>query len=285
MSKVAAYLQLMRVHRPIGTLLLLWPTYWALFLAGRGYPRPELLFIFTLGVFLMRSAGCVINDYVDRDVDPHVDRTRDRPLASGRVTPTEALWLFAGLTALSAVLLLFLNALTLLLAGVALLLAVTYPFFKRFTHLPQAYLGLAFGWGIPMAFAAQANALPLPAWLLLLANIFWVLAYDTAYAMADRPDDVKIGVKSTAILFGRYDRLMIAVFHALALACLAGTGGLADLGWPFFAALLGAAGFAAYEQWLIRDRDRKRSFRAFLHNNWIGLIVWVGIVLGLYTAP
>ncbi|MEK8089859.1 4-hydroxybenzoate octaprenyltransferase [Thermithiobacillus plumbiphilus] len=282
MSKIRDYLELMRMHRPIGTLLLLWPTYWALFLAGRGHPDPLLVLVFGLGVLLMRSAGCVINDYADRDFDAHVARTRDRPLASGRVSPREALGLFVVLVLISASLLLFLNWLTIALAVIALLLAATYPFFKRFTHLPQAYLGIAFGWGIPMAFAAQTGQVPNLAWLLLAANIAWVLAYDTAYAMADRPDDLKIGVKSTAILFGRFDRLMIALLHGLALGLLYWVGRQAGLSWPFDLSLLLAAGLALYEQWLIRDRDRLRSFQAFLHNNWIGMTVFAGILGGLY---
>lgn len=282
MSKIRDYLELMRMHRPIGTLLLLWPTYWALFLAGRGHPDPLLVLVFGLGVLLMRSAGCVINDYADRDFDAHVARTRDRPLASGRVSPREALGLFVVLVLISASLLLFLNWLTIALSVVALLLAATYPFFKRFTHLPQAYLGIAFGWGIPMAFAAQTGQVPALAWLLLAANIAWVLAYDTAYAMADRPDDLKIGVKSTAILFGRFDRLMIALLHGLALGLLYWVGRQAGLSWPFDLSLLLAAGLALYEQWLIRDRDRLRSFQAFLHNNWIGMTVFAGILGGLY---
>lgn len=284
MSKLHDYLQLMRAHRPIGTLLLLWPTYWALFLAGQGRPRLDLFVVFTLGVFLMRSAGCVINDYSDRHFDAHVARTRDRPLASGRVTPREALGLFAVLVGLSATLLFFLDPLTIGLAVVALLLAATYPLFKRFTHLPQAYLGLAFSWGIPMAFAAQTGQVPLLAWVLLAANVCWVLAYDTAYAMADRADDVKIGVKSTAILFGRFDRLMIALFHGLSLAFLAWAGYLAQLAWPFYLGLLLAALLAGYEQWLIRSRDPALSFRAFLHNNWFGLTVFAGMLAALHMS-
>lgn len=284
MSKIRDYLELMRMHRPIGTLLLLWPTYWALFLAGHGRPDPLLVLVFGLGVLLMRSAGCVINDYADRNFDAHVARTRDRPLASGRVSPREALGLFFVLVLISASLLLFLNWLTITLSVIALLLAATYPFFKRFTHLPQAYLGIAFGWGIPMAFAAQTGQVPKLAWLLLAANIAWVLAYDTAYAMADRPDDLKIGIKSTAILFGRFDRLMIALLHGLALGFLYWVGRLAELSWPFDLSLLLAAGLALYEQWLIRDRDRTRSFQAFLHNNWIGMTIFVGILGGLYIA-
>lgn len=280
--KIRDYLELMRMHRPIGTLLLLWPTYWALFLAGHGHPDPVLVLVFGLGVLLMRSAGCVINDYADRNFDAHVARTRDRPLASGRVSPREALTLFFILVLISAGLLLFLNPLTIALAVIAVFLAATYPFFKRFTQLPQAYLGIAFGWGIPMAFAAQTGSVPALAWLLLAANIAWVLAYDTAYAMADRPDDVRIGVKSTAILFGRFDRLMIALLHGLALILLFWVGQLAGLAWPFDLSLLLAGGLALYEQWLIRDRDRQRSFQAFLHNNWIGLTIFVGVLGGFH---
>ena len=279
-EKWQAYAALMRIDRPIGTLLLLWPTYWALWLAARGNPPLGVFLIFTAGTFLMRSAGCVINDYFDRDFDRHVARTCQRPLAAGAITPREALVLFLLLCLGAAALLPFLNGLTILLAGGAVLVTVTYPLFKRFTHLPQAYLGLAFSFGIPMAFAAQTGRVPVLAWWLMLANACWVLAYDTAYAMADRPDDLKIGVKSSAIFFGRYDRLAIAGFHGVMLLILSLIGLDLRLHWPYFLGLLLAALLAAYEQSLLRG-DRDQAFRAFLHNNWLGMVIFGGIMGGL----
>ncbi len=279
-EKWQAYAALMRIDRPIGTLLLLWPTYWALWLAARGNPPLGVFLIFTAGTFLMRSAGCVINDYFDRDFDRHVARTCQRPLAAGAITPREALVLFLLLCLGAAALLPFLNGLTILLAGGAVLVTVTYPLFKRFTHLPQAYLGLTFSFGIPMAFAAQTGRVPVLAWWLMLANACWVLAYDTAYAMADRPDDLKIGVKSSAIFFGRYDRLAIAGFHGVMLLILSLIGLDLRLHWPYFLGLLLAALLAAYEQSLLRG-DRDQAFRAFLHNNWLGMVIFGGIMGGL----
>ncbi|MCL5980883.1 MAG: 4-hydroxybenzoate octaprenyltransferase [Gammaproteobacteria bacterium] len=279
-EKWQAYAALMRIDRPIGTLLLLWPTYWALWLAAGGNPPLGVFLIFTAGTFLMRSAGCVINDYFDRDFDRHVARTCQRPLAAGAITPREALVLFLLLCLGAAALLPFLNGLTILLAGGAVLVTVTYPLFKRFTHLPQAYLGLAFSFGIPMAFAAQTGRVPVLAWWLMLANACWVLAYDTAYAMADRPDDLKIGVKSSAIFFGRYDRLAIAGFHGVMLLILSLIGLDLRLHWPYFLGLLLAALLAAYEQSLLRG-DRDQAFRAFLHNNWLGMVIFGGIMGGL----
>ena len=279
-EKWQAYAALMRIDRPIGTLLLLWPTYWALWLAARGNPPLGVFLIFTAGTFLMRSAGCVINDYFDRDFDRHVARTCQRPLAAGAITPREALVLFLLLCLGAAALLPFLNGLTILLAGGAVLVTVTYPLFKRFTHLPQAYLGLAFSFGITMAFAAQTGRVPALAWWLMLANACWVLAYDTAYAMADRPDDLKIGVKSSAILFGRYDRLAIAGFHGVMLLILSLIGLDLRLHWPYFLGLLLAALLAAYEQSLLRG-DRNQALRAFLHNNWLGMVIFGGIMGGL----
>ncbi len=279
-EKWQAYAALMRIDRPIGTLLLLWPTYWALWLAAGGNPPLGVFLIFTAGTFLMRSAGCVINDYFDRDFDRHVARTCQRPLAAGAITPREALVLFLLLCLGAAALLPFLNGLTILLAGGAVLVTVTYPLFKRFTHLPQAYLGLAFSFGIPMAFAAQTGRVPVLAWWLMLANACWVLAYDTAYAMADRPDDLKIGVKSSAIFFGRYDRLAIAGFHGVMLLILSLIGLDLRLHWPYFLGLLLAALLAAYEQSMLRG-DRDQAFRAFLHNNWLGMVIFGGIMGGL----
>ncbi len=279
-KKWQAYAALMRIDRPIGTLLLLWPTYWALWLAAGGNPSLELFLIFTVGTFLMRSAGCVINDYFDRDFDRQVARTCNRPLAAGVITPQEALVLFLLLCLGAAALLPFLNSLTILLAGGAVLVTVTYPLFKRFTHLPQAYLGLAFSFGIPMAFAAQTGRVPALAWWLMLANACWVLAYDTAYAMADRPDDLKIGVKSSAILFGRYDRLAIAGFHGVMLLILGLIGLDLQLHWPYFLGLLLAALLATHEQSLLGG-DRDQALRAFLHNNWLGMVIFWGIMGGL----
>ncbi|MBI3778214.1 MAG: 4-hydroxybenzoate octaprenyltransferase [Gammaproteobacteria bacterium] len=272
----------MRLHRPIGILLLLWPTLWALWIAAQGRPGLHIFAVFVLGVVLMRSAGCVINDYADRDFDPHVERTRDRPIAAGRVTPREALALFAVLCLIAFALVLTLNRLTILLSFAGAFLAATYPFVKRFTHLPQFYLGAAFGWGIPMAFAAATGAVPPAGWVLFAANVCWSVAYDTAYAMVDRDDDLKVGVKSTAILFGRYDRLMIFLFHALTLALLAWTGALAGLGLRYHAGLVAALGFALYQQRLMRGRTRDGCFRAFLNNNWFGAAVFAGLLWHYY---
>lgn len=277
-AKVGAYIRLMRLHRPIGSLLLLWPTLWALWFAGNGHPRPLLVVVFVIGVVLMRSAGCVINDYADADFDGHVWRTRTRPLATGEVTRAEALRLFAALCLAAAVLTIWLNRYALMLAVVAVGLAVSYPFFKRVTHLPQLWLGLAFGWGIPMAFAAERDMLPGLVWVLLTANVFWTLAYDTVYAMADRADDIKIGVKSAAILFGRWDRLLVGVSQGISLMLLAAAGYLTGLG-PFYdAGVVGALGFAVYEQWLIAGRDPQRCLRAFFNNNWFGGSIFAGLV-------
>ena len=273
-----AYMRLMRLHRPIGSLLLLWPTLWALWLAGDGRPAPALVGVFVAGVLIMRSAGCVINDYADRDFDPHVWRTRDRPIASGEVSPREALVLFGVLCLLAAGLTRWLNLFTVELSLVAVALAASYPFLKRFTHLPQVYLGLAFGWGIPMAFAAETGRIPSVAWVLFAANIAWTVAYDTAYAMADRDDDRKIGVKSTAILFGRWDRIMVAISHAVALGLLYGVGVMAHLGPVYDGGLALALGFALYEQRLLYARRPVDCFRAFLNNNWFGGSVFAGLV-------
>lgn len=278
-GRLKDYAQLMRLHRPIGSLLLLWPTLWALWFAAGGPPDTRLLIVFVLGVFVMRSAGCVINDYADRGFDPHVERTRDRPIAAGRVSTGEALVLFAVLAAIAFALVLTLNALAIALSFVGVFLAATYPFLKRWTHLPQFYLGAAFGWGIPMAFAAQTDSLPATAWILFAANIFWAVAYDTAYAMSDRPDDLRVGVKSTAILFGRYDRVLVAVCHIITLALLASAGRSADRGVWYYLGLAAAAAFAVYEQWLIRGRDRAASFKAFLDNNRFGAAVFLGLAL------
>ncbi|HEU5339262.1 MAG TPA: 4-hydroxybenzoate octaprenyltransferase [Sulfuricaulis sp.] len=281
-TRLKDYAMLMRLHRPIGILLLAWPTLWALWIAGAGNPGWHVLTVFVLGVVLMRSAGCVINDYADRGFDPHVARTRERPIAAGRVSPREALVLFAVLCLISFALVLTLNRLTILLSFAGVFLAVTYPFLKRYTHLPQFYLGAAFGWGIPMAFAAQTDGVPPLAWVLFAANVFWSVAYDTAYAMVDREDDLKVKVKSTAILFGRYDRVMIFLFHIVTIALLAMVGTLAHLGLGYYAGLTVALGLALYQQYLIRARDRDGCFRAFLNNNWLGAAVFAGLLWHYY---
>jgi 4-hydroxybenzoate polyprenyltransferase len=278
-ERLPLYFKLMRVDRPIGTLLLLWPTLWALWLAAGGVPRWDLLIIFSLGVFLMRSAGCVINDYADRKVDGRVARTAQRPLATGAVTKREALILFAGLCALAFLLVLFTNRLTILLSLVAVALAALYPFMKRYTHLPQLVLGAAFGWSIPMAFAAQTGAIPNTAWLVFIANILWTVVYDTFYAMVDRDDDIKIGIKSTAILFGDDDRLICGFLQACVVFTLIMTGVQFHLGYWFYVSLIGVAALFIYQQILIRQRQRDACFRAFLHNNWVGLTVFGGIAL------
>jgi len=278
-DRLRQYWLLMRFHRPIGIFLLLWPTLWALWIAAGGMPDPKILAVFVLGVVLMRAAGCVINDYADRDFDPHVARTRQRPIAAGRVSPGEALTLFGALCLAAFLLVLQLDGLTIALSLVAALLAASYPFMKRYTHLPQAYLGLAFGWAVPMAFAAQTGGVPPVAWWLLLATVLWALAYDTMYAMADREDDLKIGVKSSAILFGRYDRHLIAAIQVLMLGILGWVGRLSGLDGWYGLGLIAAAGLAVYQQWLIRDRRPDRCIRAFLNNHWLGMVVFLGIVL------
>ena len=279
LSRLKDYALLMRLHRPIGSWLLLWPTLWALWIAGQGRPDAPIFIVFVLGVLLMRSAGCVINDYADRNFDPHVERTRDRPIAAGRVSPREALALFAVLCLTAFALVLTLNRLTIALSLVGAFLDATYPFIKRYTHLPQFYLGMAFGWGIPMAFAAQTGGIPPVGWVLFAANMCWSVAYDTAYAMVDREDDLKVGVKSTAILFGRYDRAMVFLFHVLTLILLALSGAPTGLGLRYYAGLAVAFGFVLYQQRLMRERTRDGCFRAFLNNNWFGAAVFAGLLL------
>lgn len=275
------YAKLMRLHKPIGTLLLLWPTLWALWLAAGGVPDWHILFVFVAGTVLMRSAGVAVNDYADRNFDPHVARTKDRPLAAGLVGPNQALVLAAVLALIAFALVLTLNRLTVALSCVALFLAVSYPFTKRFFAIPQAYLGIAFGFGIPMAYAAQLDSLPAIAWVLLLANIFWTIAYDTAYAMVDREDDRKIGIRTSAILFDRFDVAAVMLCHAMFLALLAGIGWHLSMAWPYFAGLAGAALLAAYQYTLIRGREPQRCFQAFLNNNWVGGVIFAGIALAL----
>tara|TARA_B100000676_G_scaffold276883_1_gene298129 strand:+ start:7839 stop:8699 length:861 start_codon:yes stop_codon:yes gene_type:complete len=278
-SRLHEYALLMRLDKPIGSLLLLWPTLWALWLAGDGRPDPVVTVVFVLGVFVMRSAGCVINDISDRDIDLHVERTRDRPLTSGRVSVREALGLFLVLVVIAFGLVLLMNWTTIALSFVGIVLASTYPLMKRFTHLPQAYLGIAFGWGIPMAFTAHHEAVPLLGWYLLVLNILWTIAYDTMYAMSDREDDLKIGVKSSAILLGNADRAVVGVLQALVVAMFVGLGLYVGFGIWFYAGLLAASGFAVYQQYLIRDRARLPCFQAFLNNNWFGGAVFAGMVL------
>ncbi|AGS38968.1 4-hydroxybenzoate polyprenyltransferase [Cycloclasticus zancles 78-ME] len=276
-ENIEAYWRLTRMHKPIGSLLLLWPMYWALWIASNGKPDILVLIVFTLGVVLMRSAGCVINDYADRKLDPHVLRTKDRPLALGQVEPTEALQLFFVLVFASSLLVLLMNTLTIYLSLGAVFLASLYPFMKRHTHLPQIFLGMAFGWAVPMIFAAQTNTVPAMAWLIFTATVIWAVIYDTMYAMVDRDDDLKIGVKSTAILFGDLDKVLIGFFQLLFFIALIMIGQKADLGSLYFTAVFIAFLLSIYHQYLIKDRDRSKCMAAFLNNNWLGLIVFVGI--------
>ncbi len=277
-QRLDLYEKLMRLDKPIGILLLLWPTLWAVWIAGDGRPDWALVGVFVLGTVLMRSAGCVINDYADRDFDPHVERTKARPLAAGTVTTREAIALFAFLVALSFLLVLpLLTPLLLGLAVAALFLAASYPFTKRFFAIPQAYLGVAFGFGIPMAFAATLGRVPETAWWLLLANVFWAVAYDTEYALVDRDDDIKIGIKTSALTFGRFDIAAIMFCYAAALGQLGWVGARLGFGWPYALGLAVAAGLAVYHYTLIRGRERMRCFKAFLHNNWFGAAVFAGI--------
>lgn len=278
MERLRQYLQLMRLHRPIGIFLLLWPTLWALWIASQGQPDLVVLAVFILGVILMRSAGCVINDYADRQIDPLVRRTRDRPIASGQVTEREALILFMVLCLIAFGLVLLMNRLTVLLSLVAVLLAISYPFMKRYTYWPQAYLGIAFSWAIPMVFAAQTGQVPFLAWWLVIINILWTIAYDTVYAMVDRQDDLAIGVKSTAILFGRADKAIIGILHFTVLVMLWLLGQKLQLHPIYYLSLCTAGGLAVYQQWLIKDRQPERCFVAFLNNHWFGATIFLGLV-------
>jgi 4-hydroxybenzoate polyprenyltransferase len=277
-DRLSLYERLMRLDKPIGTLLLLWPTLWALWIAGEGRPQWMVVWIFALGTLLMRSAGCVMNDMADARFDAHVERTRERPLARGAVSRAEALAVAAVLVLAAFALVLFLNRLTVFLSVVALFLAATYPFTKRFLSIPQAYLGIAFGFGIPMGFAAIAGTVPALGWWLLLANIFWAIAYDTEYAMVDRNDDVKIGIKTSAITFGRYDVAAVMACYAAMLAILVHVGVDRRFGWAYYAGLAVAAAMMGYHYMLIRGRDRMRCFKAFNHNNWVGGVIFAGIV-------
>ncbi|KAB8310146.1 4-hydroxybenzoate octaprenyltransferase [Erwinia endophytica] len=279
MNKFQAWSRLMRIDKPIGTLLLLWPTLWALWLAGMRIPPLNVLVVFILGVFFMRAAGCVVNDFADRKIDGYVKRTRTRPLASGAVTSKEARLLFGGLVLISFGLVLTMNAMTIWLSFAGLALAWVYPFMKRYTHLPQVVLGAAFGWAIPMGWAAVSETVPLTCWLLFLVNICWTVAYDTQYAMVDRDDDLRIGVKSTAILFGRFDKLIIGLLQFVTLALMALIGWMMQLGGAFYWSILLAGALFVHQQRLITDREREACFQAFLNNNYVGLVLFVGIVL------
>ena len=278
------YALLVRLDRPIGILLLLWPTLWALWIAGAGRPDTRVLLIFVIGVVLMRSAGCAINDYADRNIDGQVERTKGRPLAIGLITPKEALGVFTVLCLLAFCLVMFLNTTTILMSFVAVALAAIYPFMKRYTHLPQLVLGAAFGWAVPMAFTALTGTVSPIAWLLFTATVIWALIYDTQYAMVDRDDDIRIGVKSTAILFGDMDRVIIGVLQVTLLGILLLVGLNAELGTYYYLGLGVAVVLSAYQQYLIRDRDAKGCFAAFLNNNYFGMVVFAGLVLD-YLSP
>ena len=279
-EKLDLYERLMRLDKPIGILLLLWPTLWALWLSALGRPNWIVVWIFMMGAVLMRSAGCVINDYADRDFDKHVERTRERPLTAGKVTAREALWLFASLCLLSFGLVLALGMpLVTWLSVPAVFLAASYPFTKRFFAIPQAYLGIAFGFGIPMAYAAHLGSVPAEAWWLLLANVFWAVAYDTEYAMVDRNDDLKIGIKTSAITFGRFDVAAVMLCYAATLAIIGWVGWTLNMGLAFYAGLAGAAGIMGVHYTWIKGRERMPCFKAFLHNNWVGAAIFAGIVV------
>ncbi|MBC7001137.1 4-hydroxybenzoate octaprenyltransferase [Photobacterium sp. BZF1] len=284
MTKMKAFWQLARFDRPIGSLLLLWPTLWALFLAAEGMPNPHVMLVFVLGVIFMRAAGCVINDFADRNFDGHVKRTAQRPMPSGKVSEREALALFGLLVLVSFLLVLTMNTLTIMLSVVAVILAAAYPFMKRYTHLPQLVLGMAFGWSIPMAYAAQAGELPTVAWLLFVANILWTIAYDTQYAMVDRDDDVKVGIKSTAILFGRFDKMIIGLLQLGTLILLIAVGAIEGMSQVYYWCLLLASSLFVYQQMLIRGREREPCFKAFLNNNYVGMLICVGIAISTYLA-
>ena len=276
--RLDAYERLIRLDKPIGALLLLWPTLWALWLASDGRPRLDILLIFVAGTWLMRSAGCAVNDYADRDFDPHVERTRARPLAAREIAPGEALWLAAALALCAFGLVLFLNRFAIALSFVALAIAAAYPFTKRVFPVPQAVLGIAFGFGIPMAYAAVQERLPLECWLLLAANVCYSFAYDTEYAMVDRDDDAKLGIRTSALTLGRWDVAAVMASYVLMLMILTFTGIYLDLAWPYHAGLGVAGAMMLYHWLLIRDRGREGCFRAFRHNNWVGVVIFAGIV-------
>lgn len=277
--KLLAYVQLMRLDRPIGIYLVLWPTLWGLWMAAKGVPSWDVLLIFMFGAALMRSAGCVINDFADRKVDGHVKRTAQRPMVRGLVAPNEAIALFLLLCTLAFILVALTNALTIYLSFGGLLLAFSYPFMKRYTQLPQVVLGAAFAWAVPMAFTAQTGEIYPGIWVVYTAVVLWTVAFDTFYAMVDREDDIKIGVKSTAILLGEQDRVFTALLQGLALLALVMAGPRFELGFIYYLGLLGAAGLFAYQQFLIREREPEACFKAFLNNNWVGMVVFLGISL------
>ncbi len=283
-TKAPDYLELIRFNRPIGTYLLLWPTLWALWIAAEGLPDLKLLVIFILGTFLMRSAGCIINDYADRNIDSHVKRTKNRPLATGRISSKEALIFCIVLCLIAFALVLFTNTKTILLSFGAVALAGCYPFMKRYTHLPQLVMGAAFSWGVPMAFAAQRNELPAQLWLIYIAVVLWAVTYDTFYAMVDRDDDIKIGVKSTAILFGEDDRLITGILQASVIFVLLLVGNQFELNLWYFSGVVAATGLFVYQQYLIRHRDRDNCFTAFLNNHWVGAVIFAGILLDYQLA-
>lgn len=278
-NRLLLYIQLARLHRPIGILLLLWPTLWGVWISSDGHPAWSIVFIFTLGTVLMRSAGCVINDYADRDIDIHVKRTKDRPLTSGKVSSREALMLAGTLALLSFLLILPLNKLTVFLSIPAVFLAASYPFTKRFLAIPQAYLGIAFGFGIPMAFAATLNNVPPVAWVLLIANVFWAIAYDTEYAMVDRDDDIHLGIHSSALFFGKFDVMAVMLCYGIALALLAVVGLMVSLGPAYYFGLIVSECIALYHYTLIKERNREKCFSAFLHNNWLGAAIFAGLLV------
>ncbi len=282
-NRLQQYARLIRLDRPIGIYLLLWPTLWALWIAAKGVPDLLVLFVFSSGVFLMRSAGCAINDFADQDIDPHVDRTKDRPLAAGHISSTETLLIFSILSISAFGLVLLMNTLTIYMSIGGLILAASYPFAKRFHYMPQVHLGAAFGWAAPMAFTAQANEITSVTWLIFMATVLWATAYDTMYAMADREDDLKIGVKSTAILFGDADKLIIGALQILFMLDLILIGRSSNLGLYYYIGLMIAGGFAIYQQYLIKDRIKQKCINAFLNNNWLGLTIFIGIAVDYWV--
>lgn len=284
-QKIPHFVALTRLDSPIGIYLLLWPMLWALWFAAKGVPNLDVLFIFVLGTILTRSAGCAINDYADRDFDGHVERTQTRPLATGVLKPSEALLVAGALMLIAFILVLFTNTLTIAMSFAALLLAFTYPFAKRYTYLPQVILGAAFGFAIPMAFAAQTNAVPHTAWWLFGTAVLWSVAYDTLYAIADRPDDLKIGVKSSAILFGKYDLTIVGIIQCVVLISLAFIGQHYDRGIVYFTGLIAASGFVIYQLWIARDRESTKCVQAFLNNSWLGMTVFIGLVIDYIINP
>ncbi|MDH5472888.1 MAG: 4-hydroxybenzoate octaprenyltransferase [Gammaproteobacteria bacterium] len=282
-NRLEQYAYLIRFDKPIGTFLLLWPTLWALWIAAHGWPDSLVLFVFVTGVFLMRSAGCAINDFADRKFDPHVERTKTRPLASGKISSREAIMVFSSLALTAFLLVLLMNELTIYMSFVGVALAASYPFMKRYHYMPQVHLGAAFGWAAPMAFTAQANEITPVTWLLFMATILWATAYDTMYAMADIKDDLKIGLKSTAILFGEADKFIIGILQTLLILDLIFIGQQSQLGLYYYASLLIATGFMIYQQYLIKDRHPQQCFRAFLNNNWFGFVIFMGIFIDYWV--